>query len=292
MPQIRQHVPWKAAGRASEEQHSADDVVRRTGWVFNNRTGGELTLEEFVASGDHEVPAYLQAFGLWSDGMAGQTLVEIGAGIGRMTAAFTRLFARVYACDLDAAFLERCRETVAQHGVPEHLLTIHVADGRTLAIPDDAADLTFSYITLQHCRRDDALALVAEAIRVTRPGGKVALNLRTWTGGDVALVPLGRVMRLLWRVPKAGPWLSRRRAAARLGWQANRLTPKQVIDANREAIEGITIVHAPTRSGFGLPDTVDRTFEGVHPSHWWLIATVADTPAPGTTPPAAEPSRR
>ena len=65
-----------------------------------------------------------------------------------MTASFTRLFGRVVACDLDAAFLERCRETVAQFGLPERLQTSHVADGRTFAVADDAADLTFSYITL------------------------------------------------------------------------------------------------------------------------------------------------
>ena len=40
------------AGRASEDQPSADEVVRETGWVFNNETGERLTLDEFVATGD------------------------------------------------------------------------------------------------------------------------------------------------------------------------------------------------------------------------------------------------
>ena len=44
----KQHVPWRAAGTASEQQRSADDVVRETGWVFNNVTGDELNLAEFV----------------------------------------------------------------------------------------------------------------------------------------------------------------------------------------------------------------------------------------------------
>jgi hypothetical protein len=47
-----QLVPWKAAGQTSERQASGDDVVRTTGWVFNNETGSELTLEQFVATGD------------------------------------------------------------------------------------------------------------------------------------------------------------------------------------------------------------------------------------------------
>ena len=53
----RQHVPWKAAGSASESEHSADDVVRETGWVFNNVTGEQLSLAEFVETGDHETLA-------------------------------------------------------------------------------------------------------------------------------------------------------------------------------------------------------------------------------------------
>jgi len=165
----RNFVPWRAAGTTTERKRSADEVVRDTGWVFNNRTGSHLSLAEFVETGNHETLAYLTAFGLGDD-LGSQTLVEIGAGIGRMSASFTRLFGRVVACDLDAAFLERCRETVAQFGRPERLQTSPVADGRTIALPDGGADLAFSYITLQHCHRDDALALTAEAVRVTCSG--------------------------------------------------------------------------------------------------------------------------
>ena len=64
MRRRRQLIPWKAAGRVSERMATGDDVVRETGWVFNNATGDELTLAEFVATGDDEVPAYLETFGL------------------------------------------------------------------------------------------------------------------------------------------------------------------------------------------------------------------------------------
>ena len=276
----RNHVPWRAAGTTSEQQSSADEVVREAGWVFNNRTGRDLSLAEFVETGNHETLAYLTVFGLDDGRLASQTLVEIGAGIGRMTASFSRLFARVIACDLDAAFLERCRETVAQFGRPERLQTSLVADGRTLALADGAADLAFSYITLQHCHRDDALALVAEALRVTRPGGHVALNFRTWTGRDAALWPAGKMVRGLWRVPKFGPALSKHRTIARLGWQANRLSPAEVIDAVGSRLSEVQIVRSPKRRSFAIPGTSDEAFEGVHPSHWWLVARVI---APSTS---------
>ncbi|MDQ3177778.1 MAG: hypothetical protein M3Q72_09570, partial [Actinomycetota bacterium] len=63
MARRSQFVPWKAAGRVSERQSDADDVVRTTGWVFNNETGQQLTLESFVATGDEEVGSYLHTFG-------------------------------------------------------------------------------------------------------------------------------------------------------------------------------------------------------------------------------------
>ncbi len=274
MTRRRQHVPWKAAGSASENEHSADDVVRETGWVFNNVTGSELSLAEFVATGDNETVAYLEAFGVLSPDAALQTMVEVGSGIGRMTASFSRLFAKVIACDLDAAFLERCRETVAQFGKPERLQTSHVADGRTLGLPDDSADLVFSYITLQHCHHDDGLALTREAVRVAKPGGHIALNFRTWVAQDIVLWPAGKIVRASWRMPRVGPVIAQRRLPARLGWQANRLTPKEVLAAAGSSLTDVQVFRGPKRRGFGLPGTTDRTFEGVHRSHWWVVAAV------------------
>jgi ubiquinone/menaquinone biosynthesis C-methylase UbiE len=270
----RQHVPWKAAGTASENEHSADAVVRETGWVFNNVTGEELSLADFVETGNHETRAYLQAFGLDTEALAPQTMVEIGSGIGRMTASFSDIFGKVVACDLDAAFLERCRETVAQFGHPERLQTSHVTDGRTLALADASADLVFSYITLQHCHHDDAIALAKEAVRVARPGGLVMLNFRTWVAQDLALWPAGKITRATWRLPSVGPKIAQMRLPARLGWQANRLSPTEVWQAVGPSLTDAAVYRSPKRRPFGVAGTRDDVFDGVHRSHWWLVATV------------------
>ena len=274
MARRKQHIPWHAAGEATEAESSADQVVRETGWVFNNRTGNELDLASFVRSGDHEVGAYVEGFGL--DVAQPATLVEIGSGIGRMTSQFTHRFERVIACDLDAAFLERCRETVSRFGITPRLQTLHVADGRTLVMPDDSADVTFSYITLQHCHRDDALALTAEAVRVTKPGGRIALNYRTWTATDGVLWPAGKAMRAVWKLPKVGPALARQRVTTRLGWQANRLAPLEVVATIGARLDNMEIFRAAQRQPFGVEGTADRTLAGINPSHWWLVADVLD----------------
>ena len=275
MARRAQLIPWKAAGRRSEQLASGDDVVRDTGWVFNNATGRHLTLAEFVATGDDEVPAYLELFGLRRPENADRTMLEIGSGIGRMTCAFTREFGAVVASDLDAGFLERCRETVARFGRADHLRTLEVADGHSLELPDDSVDLAFSYITLQHCDADDALDLVTDAVRVTRPGGDVALNFRGRSGSDWILLPLGSFVRSLLRIPQLGTWLSRRRWAARFAWQANRLHPDQVLaQVGPDLADAVIWRHPKGRAdAAGVPT---RTFEGINPSHWWLVARVRD----------------
>jgi SAM-dependent methyltransferase len=277
MPRERpQLIPWKVAGRVTEEQASADEVVQATGWVFNSETGDTLTLAEFVATGDAEVPVYLDRFGLLDGDDDRRQLVEIGSGIGRMTCAFTRRFGTVVACDLDAGFLERCREAVARFGRVDRLRTVEVADGRTLGLPDDSVDVAFSYITLQHCRRDDALALVTEAVRVVRPGGRVALNFRSWSGVDPLVLPVGATMRGLLRAPAVGSWLSRQRTVTRLAWQANRLDPHQVLGPIQDSLADVVVWRNPARSAplWGVKHAAAQHFEGINRNHWWLVATV------------------
>lgn len=272
-----QLIPWKVAGRVTEQQASADEVVQATGWVFNNETGDTLTLAEFVATGDSEVPVYLERFGLSNgDADAGRKLVEIGSGIGRMTCAFTRRFGTVIACDLDAGFLERCREAVARFGNVDRLRTVEVADGRTLRIPSDSVDVAFSYITLQHCKREDALSLVDEALRVVRPGGQVALNFRSMSGTDPVVLPIGAVMRALLKTPGVGPWLSHKRAAIRLAWQANRLDPHQVLEPVHDRLTDVVVWRNPARNSqlWGVHNAASEHFEGINRNHWWLVATV------------------
>ena len=276
-----QFTPWKSAGNRTETSGTADQVVRETGWVFNNETGSDLTLADFVRTGDHEVNRYMRQFGFSPESLANKTLLEIGSGIGRMTSAFTQQCFAVVAADVDAAFLERCHETVGKHGQVAKLRTCHVADGSTLQLPDSCVDIAFSYITLQHCQKNDALSLTTEAMRVTRGGGTLLLNYRTWVRADALLIPLGIAMRRLWRVPVVGKRLAVTRWSTRLGWQANRLSPDQVlahVAAHAPAGKRLTnvVVHhsAKTTRTVSTRGVEVRPMKRVNKSHWWLSATV------------------
>lgn len=266
-------IPWKTAGRATDHFASGDEVIRETGWVFNNAVGNELTMAEFVATGDDEAPTYLNLFRLRGEDPTLLTLVEIGSGIGRMTCALTKVYGSVVACDLDPGFLERCRQVVASFGRGDRLRTLEVPDGATIALDDDAADVAFSYITLQHCDDHNALALAAEAVRVTRPGGRIALNLRSKSRLDLFTLPAGSVVRRLLQLPRLGEWLSAQRSIARLAWQANRVTPAAMMERIGDDLSEVEIWRHPSGTA-GAVGAETRTFEGINPHHWWLVATV------------------
>ena len=273
------HLPWRRAGHLADNNLSADDVVRETGWVFNNETGDDLTLKEFVDTGDKEVQRYVRLLELQNIQFESSTLLEIGSGIGRMTSAFTNRCQKVIAADVDSAFLERCRQTVAQFGRIDRLNTLHVVNGRTLVLGDDTVDATFSYITLQHCQPQDAIELVNEAIRVTRSGGTIVLNFRTWVLSDVVLVPLGVAMRALWKVSIIGPRLARWRWSTRIGWQANRLNPNTVLAKVAPTLCEIKVFHSVKRklkvSANSQKSIKTIPTNRINPSHWWLVAQVS-----------------
>jgi len=276
-----QFTPWKSAGNRTETGVTADEVVRQTGWVFNNETGSDLTLAEFVRTGDEEVRRYMNQFGFSPETLTNKTLLEIGSGIGRMTAAFTKQCFAVIAADVDAAFLERCHETVGKHGDVAKLRTTHVADGSTLQLPDSCVDIVFSYITLQHCEKSDALSLTSEAMRVARTGGTLMLNYRTWVRADAGLLPLGIAMRRLWRIPVVGKRLAVTRWSTRLGWQANRLSPDQVLahlatnSSSGKLLTNVVVHHsAKTTRTVKMPGVTVKPMKRVNKSHWWLTATV------------------
>jgi SAM-dependent methyltransferase len=105
-----------------------------------------------------------------------KTLLEIGAGAGRMTHRFAELYGRVLALDVSEEMLLLGRGNLAGVDNVEWVL----GSGADLeVIPDRSVDDVFSYITLQHIPNTTAvLRYLEEAGRVLRPGGLGALQVR------------------------------------------------------------------------------------------------------------------
>jgi SAM-dependent methyltransferase len=132
------------------------------------------TSEPFLERGRRDTDELVAFCGLQPS--KDKTLLEIGAGAGRMTHRFAELYGRVIALDVSEEMLRLGRGNLAGVGNVEWVLgsgvDLHV-------IPNGGVDDVFSYITLQHVpNRAAVLRYLEEAGRVLRPGGQGALQVR------------------------------------------------------------------------------------------------------------------
>ena len=281
--------PVEDGGDASRGQTLAPTTSSaRPAGCSTTRPATTLTLAEFVATGDNEVagvPRGVRA--------AHARRRRADARRDRLRhrphdGASPATFGTVVACDLDAGFLERCRETVAQFGKVDRLRTVHVADGRTL---DVARRRRRPRVQLHH----------APALRPTttpsprrrggagRPAGRprrpqlphVGRRRRRPAGRP------GKLVRGLFRVPRFGPLAvaqAPRRRPARLAGQPARPRPGRS--------RSIAPSSSPTSRSWRSPDAATVHGHRRRPttrskastrSHWWLVASVLVRRSPGRT---------
>ncbi len=101
--------------------------------------------------------------------LAGRTVVDIGGGPGHFSTAFRARGARCLLVEPDATELRAS-------GTPP-VGAVH-GDGMRLPVADGAVDVCFSSNVLEHVR--DPARMLAEMIRVTRPGGVIYLAFTNW----------------------------------------------------------------------------------------------------------------
>lgn len=95
----------------------------------------------------------------------GKRVLDVGCGSGRFTAAFEAAGAQVTGVDADPAMLEIARRRTGAE-------LLH-GDGRALPLPDDGFDVAVAVTLLEFA--DRAEQVVDELVRVTRPGGRIAV---------------------------------------------------------------------------------------------------------------------
>jgi ubiquinone/menaquinone biosynthesis C-methylase UbiE len=133
-------------------------------------------------------------------------VLEIGAGVGRMTKHLSELGARTIATDVSAQMLDRARRNLADSTNIEYIVV--PGDG-TLPVESGTVDVVFSYIVLQHVpTRAEQIRYLTESIRVLSPGGRLAIQVRAsgfstlaheWVGFGVHLVKGRKTMNRAWR---------------------------------------------------------------------------------------------
>jgi ubiquinone/menaquinone biosynthesis C-methylase UbiE len=105
-------------------------------------------------------------------GSRGESVLEIGVGVGTDFVNFARAEAKVTGIDLTEHGVELVRRRLALEGLEGD---VRVADAESLPFEDASFDRVYSWGVLHHT--PDTERAVREAIRVLRPGGDLCVML-------------------------------------------------------------------------------------------------------------------
>jgi SAM-dependent methyltransferase len=180
-----------------------DERAREDAFFFvdNRLDYRNPNVERFWANGEEDLRQLLDAVGVAI--RPGDTVVDVGCGLGRLTRAAVSLGAgRVIAIDVSHEMLERAQEHNAEL---DNVTWVH-GDGSSLAGIDDAvADALISHVVFQHIPDPQVtLGYVREMGRVLKPGAWAAFQVSN--DPDIHRArdegPVRRIARRLGREPR------------------------------------------------------------------------------------------
>ena len=125
------------------------------------------------------------------NGLRGQTLLEVGCGIGTDLVRFARGGALVTGVDLSATAIDLARRNFQEHGLEP--VELRVANAEALPYPDASFDHVYGHGVVQYTA--DPARLIRECHRVLKPGGTAVFmvyNRVSWLNAlsKVMKVPL------------------------------------------------------------------------------------------------------
>jgi len=169
---------------------------------------------------------------LWDLGLRGdETVLDLGCGRGAVLLAAAKRLPRGRAIGVDLWHADQTGNSpqaklanAAAEGVADRV-EVHTADMTALPLPDESADVIVSSLAIHNIpTRAGRRQALDEAVRVLRPGGRLAIaDLWETRQHAVRLAELGwrdvRRRNLGWRMWYGGPWFSTRLVTARKpGW--------------------------------------------------------------------------
>jgi SAM-dependent methyltransferase len=155
---------------AEKMRRDWDERARRDAFHYIASWKPSWKLEDFLASGAKDyrqlVAPVLERCRIPA---AGDVMIELGCGAGRMTPNFARRYKRVIAVDLSSEMLRLARKI---HAAEQNILWLRIAGADLACLADGSADFIFSYLVLQHIPSQVlAMEYIYEMLRVLRPGG-------------------------------------------------------------------------------------------------------------------------
>lgn len=108
----------------------------------------------------------------------GDHVLEVGCGVGFTTAYLVeQIGCRVTAVDLTPRMIERAQERALRRGIADRT-TFRQADAQDLPFEDDLFDVAIAESVLSFAPSKERA--LSEMVRVTRPGGRVAITEAIW----------------------------------------------------------------------------------------------------------------
>jgi SAM-dependent methyltransferase len=162
---VSANVEWRRWGEI-------DPLYGVCSWPGRRRTDSNpWTEEEFFALGASDWQDYLRQWEQY--GVIPESCVEIGCGAGRMTRAMAGFFRQIHAVDVSPDMIAYARRAVEQSSV-----TFHLADGKSLPLPDRSVSAAFSTLVFRHFdRKSDAHIYFKEIHRVLVGGASFMVEL-------------------------------------------------------------------------------------------------------------------
>ena len=185
---------------AAEMKRDWDERARENAKWFINTFKVEQTEAEFEASCLNDMRVNVQAVLptlTWGRAARALRLLEIGCGIGRMTAPLAHLFGEVHGVDVSGEMIRQGRERL------KHLSNVFFYETNGIdfsSFPPDYFEIIFSAYVFQHLPDQEVIrANLRDAYRVLAPGGVIrfasagvtnsayeAMEKNTWTGASFA----------------------------------------------------------------------------------------------------------
>jgi SAM-dependent methyltransferase len=140
----------------------------------------------------------------------GERVLDVGCGSGviaRWVAQRTEGQNSIWGVDINAYLLKEA-QALARKEQLDHLLVLQEGNAEVLPFPDNYFDVTFSTTVMEEVNADQMLA---ELIRVTKPGGRIGVIVRALDLPRTINVPLRQELKALLEPP---PWSGEGNACA------------------------------------------------------------------------------
>jgi SAM-dependent methyltransferase len=131
----------------------------------------------------------------------GEIVLEVGCGSGvldRWLARYTTQSNRIIGVDVNRYLLREAKALAMQEGFAD-VIALQEGDAEALPFPDNHVNVAVSFTMLEEGNAD---RMLAEMIRVTKPGGKVAVMVRAIDIPWVVNVPLRSEVKTKAEIPR------------------------------------------------------------------------------------------